>query len=234
MKKYFLLPILSLFSFVAFAQQTIHDANAELRSVGSFTAISVSGGVDLFLSYGDEAVAVSAKDAEVRSHIRTVVEDGVLKIGMDGKSFSFSGNKQIKAYVSYKNLDKITASGGCDVKASGSIKGSSLVIEISGGSDFKGAVELGSLKVNQSGGADVDISGSSDVVKVSASGGSDFNGYDLVSNICDASASGGSDIHITVNKELKANASGASDVIMKGAGTIVEKKASGASDVRKA
>jgi hypothetical protein len=232
MKKYILLPLLALISVVAYAQKTIHDANAEVRNVGSFSAISISGGIDLYLSYGDEAVAVSSKDAEANSRIKTVVEDGVLKIYFEKGNMSFT-SRQARAYVSYKTLDKLSASGGSDIIAQGSIKGSSLVMQISGGSDFKGAVELSSLKVEQSGGSDIDISGTSDVLKVHASGGSDFNGYELSANICEVEANGGSDVHITVNKELKANASGASDVIMKGAGTIVEKKASGASDVRK-
>ncbi len=46
------------------AQKTINDPNAEVRSVKGFHAIKVSGGIDLYLSQGEEALAVSAKDAE--------------------------------------------------------------------------------------------------------------------------------------------------------------------------
>ncbi|MFL5739423.1 MAG: GIN domain-containing protein [Flavisolibacter sp.] len=44
-------------------------------------------------------------------------------------------------------------------------------------------------------------------------------------------ASGGSDINITVNKELTAEASGASDVYWKGTATVKEVKATGAGSV---
>jgi hypothetical protein len=233
MKKYIFLSMLALGLASAYAQKPIYDANAELRSVGSFNAIAVSGGIDLYLSSGGEAVAVSAKDVETRNHIRTVVEDGVLKISLDGKGFNFSGNKQLKAYVSYKTLDKLVASGGCDVNVQGKVSSGSLTMILSGGSDFKGNVELETLKIQQSGGSDVNISGTASVLKISASGGSDLDGYELVSEKCEVSASGGSDVHITVNKELKADASGASDILYHGSATVVESRKSGASDVRK-
>lgn len=227
----FLLTILILGS--ASAQKTIHDPNAEVRNVKGFHAIEVSSGIDLYLSSGEEAVAVSAKDAEYRNHIKTVVDNGVLKISFDWKEkfMNFSGGKALKAYVSFKTLDKLTASGGSDVKVDGTIKSGSLALVISGGSDFYGKVDAGTLTVHQTGGSDMHISGSATSINIRAGGGSDFKGYDLVSDNCTINASGGSDINITVNKELTAEASGASDVYWKGTATVKEVKATGAGSV---
>jgi Putative auto-transporter adhesin, head GIN domain len=234
MKKYFLLPLFGLLSLAALGQKTIHDANAEVRKVGSFHAISVSGGIDLYLAEGDEAVAVSGRDAETTSKIETVVENGVLKISFDWKeNIRFTGQKHLKAYVSFKKIDKLSASGGSDVMLDGNIKSKDFTLSISGGSDFKGSVDVDNLKVEQSGGSDIDIKGRADEVKIDASGGSDFDGYGLTTNNCKVDVSGGSDVNITVNNELRAQASGASDVNMRGPGKIVEKRASGASDIRK-
>jgi hypothetical protein len=234
MKKYLLLALLGVISFAASGQKTIRDANAELRSVGRFHAISVSGGIDLYLTNGEDAVAVSAKDKETASKIHTVVENGVLKISFEWKdNMIFTNSKQLKAYVSFTEINQLSASGGSDVILDGSAKSKEFKLSISGGSDFKGKVEVENLKVEQSGGSDIDISGTASDVKIDASGGSDFDGYGLTTNNCKVDASGGSDIHITVNNELRANASGASDVYMRGNGTIVEKKASGSSDIRK-
>src|SRR5579875_1465192 len=124
MKKIFFL-LMTAFSFAfAFAQKTIHDPNVEIRKVsGSFHAIEISGGIDLYLSSGDEAVAISAKDAEIKDRIKTEIKDGVLKIWYEGKGmhFNFGGGKAMKAYVSFKTLDRIMASGGSDVMAEGTI-----------------------------------------------------------------------------------------------------------------
>ena len=59
----------------------------------------------------------------------------------------------------------------------------------------------------------------------------DFKGFDLATNYCDAEVSGATSVNITVNKELYANASGASDVRFKGEGLIRDIKTSGASNV---
>lgn len=233
MKKIIFSVFVLLLTMSAVAQKTIHDSNAEARNVSGFHAIEVSGGIDLYLTSGEEAVAVSAKDKEVRDRIVTEVKDGVLKIYFDWKSglkLNFRGNS-LKAYVSFKNLDKLSASGGSDVLLEGSVQSDKLAIHLSGGSDFKGKVEAGSLVINQSGGSDCNISGKVTDIKIDASGGSDFSGYDLATDNCVIQASGGSDVEITANKEFYAEASGASDVRWKGSAQVKGAKASGAGSV---
>lgn len=233
MKKLFFLFCLLSFAAVIHAQKVINDPNAEPRKVGSFTGLDVSGGIDLYLSSGDEAVAVSASKAEYRDRIKTEVENGVLKIWFDSKwGISINGSKNLKAYVSYKTLKSLEASGGSDVAVDGSINTGDLTLRISGGSDFKGAVNVSKLTVRQSGGSDVRISGKAANAVVDASGGSDFKGYDLVTDVCDLEASGACDIEITANRELSARASGASDIHYKGNPSVKEAKASGASSVK--
>lgn len=237
MKKIFLSLLLIIAAFGSiFAQKVINDGNAEKRNVGSFHGVEVGGGIDLYISQGDEVVAVSAIDVKYRDRIKTEVKNGILKIWYDYKSgFRWeTGSKKMKAYVSFKELDWLSGSGGSDVWVDGSIRVNKLGMEISGGSDFHGKVEVKELKIEASGGSDVDISGTATTLKVEASGGSDFKGYDLSTDICDIGASGGSDVYITVNKEMTADASGGSDIRYKGAGLIREIKSSGSSDIKKA
>ena len=236
MKKLVLLSIVILGALAAGAQKTVYDANAQVRSAKGFHAVQVSGGIDLYLSSGEEAVAVSARELEDRERIKVEVENGVLKIWYDWKAsmgFLKGVNRQLKAYVSYKTLDRLSASGGSDVEVDGTISSNKFSLEVSGGSDFKGKVNAGELTVNQSGGSDISIGGKAGKLTVDASGGSDFNGYNLVSETATVSASGGSDAEVTVNKQLTANASGGSDVSYKGSATAVTANKSGGSSVRK-
>lgn len=235
MKKLLAAVALLCFTTIAFAQKVINDPNAELRNVPSFSGVSVSGGIDLYLSAGDEAVAVSASKPELTERIKTEVKAGVLSIWFESKSgvnINWNESRKLKAYVSYKTLQSLSASGGSDVFVDGSIKSAELRIDLSGGSDFKGKVEAENLRVHQSGGSDVNISGKATTLSVETSGGSDFNGFDLVTEICNLQASGGSDIKITANKELSAQASGASDIHYKGQPNVKAAKASGASSVK--
>lgn len=223
--------LLSTVSF-CLAQKTVYDPNAILREVKGFHAIKVSDGIDLIISQGEEAVAVSASEEKLVERIKTVVNNGVLHISFDEPGrLSWNTNRKLKAYISYKTLNALSASGGCDVTIEGSLKTNELNLGISGGSDFRGKIEVDHFNIDQSGGSDVDVSGTAKEVSINASGGSDFNGYHLVTDICSIEASGGSDVEITVNKELTARASGASDISYRGSASIKESKTSGASSV---
>ncbi|HET7896757.1 MAG TPA: DUF2807 domain-containing protein, partial [Flavisolibacter sp.] len=85
MKKLFFLSVLLAASVLLWAQKVINDPNAEPRNVGSFSGVSVSGGIDIYVSYGNEAVVVSASKTEFRDRIKTEVENGILKIWYDSK-----------------------------------------------------------------------------------------------------------------------------------------------------
>ncbi len=230
MKKIFL--TLSLFTalFVS-AQKTIHDANAVTRNAKGYHAIDIQDGIDLYLTQGDEAVAVSASSSEYRDRIHVEVIAGTLKITYGNeKNWGINlGNRKLKAYVSVKNLDKLNASGGSDVYIESELNLQQLSMHLSGGSDFKGKINAGELGMHASGGSDVYISGKADRVKIDATGGSDVHAYDLITNTCDIESSGGSDIKITVNKTINAHASGGSDIYYKGNASANSVKSGGGS-----
>ena len=235
MKKNILISLfLSATAFMAHAQNTlVVDPNASVRSLtGDFKAIKVSGGIDLYLSQSNEvAIAVSASEEKFKEGIKTEIENGTLKIWYEWDKNGSWKNRKLKAYVSFKTLEKLNASGACDVVVTGNIESSSLDMQLSGASDFKGAVKVSSLKINLSGASDVRISGTASTVDIESSGASDVKGFDLVTDVCNAKASGASDINITVNKEISAHASGASDIHFKGAALMKDIHSSGASSV---
>ena len=231
---------LLLFLIVFIAANAVHaqneivvDPNASVRTVsGNFNAIKVSGGINLYLSQSaDEAVAVSAGEERFKDGIKTVIEDGTLKIYYSGDKNWSKKDRKLRVYVSFKNLEKINASGACDVVVSGTMAVSSLDMQLSGACDFKGKITVDKLKLDLSGASDVKISGTANTVDIESSGASDVKGYDLVTDYCNAKASGASDINITVNKELTANASGASEIYFKGSGLIRDMHSSGASNI---
>ena len=236
MKKIFLFLFLSAAMISAQAQKDIVvDPNAEVRTIsGTYHAIKVSGGIDIFLSQSDnEAIAVSASEDRFKEGIKTVVDNGTLKIYYEGDKNWSGKNRKIKVYISFKKVDKIEAAGASDVVVVGSISGELLNLDLSGASDFKGTVKLTSLNMNLSGASDVKIDGTATTVNIESSGASDVKGFDLVSEMCSAKASGASDINITVNKEINAHASGASDIYFKGSALIKDMHMSGSSNIGK-
>jgi hypothetical protein len=236
MKKIFLSLLLFVAIGTTYAQtKEINDPNAQVRNVSGFHAIKVSHAIDLYLSQSnDEVVAVSAAKEEYRNRIKAEVENGVLRIWYENDAKWTRGDRKLKAYVSFKTLDKLNAAGASDVYVTGMIKAGDLDIRMAGASDFNGAIQANSLTVDLSGASDMTLTaGTVTNLKIEVSGASDFKGYDFQTDNCSAKASGASDIRITVNKELSAQASGASGVYYKGNGVIRDIKTNGASSINK-
>ncbi|OYW17168.1 MAG: hypothetical protein B7Z54_08720, partial [Sphingobacteriales bacterium 12-47-4] len=79
--------------------------------------------------------------------------------------------------------------------------------------------------------SDIQIKGKATDLKINCSGASEFKSIDFQTDYCDIEASGASSIQLTVNKEISARVSGASDIKYKGEGTVRNIKTSGASSI---
>ncbi|SKA06231.1 head GIN domain-containing protein [Sediminibacterium ginsengisoli] len=214
----------------------VYDANAQVRSVGSFTGIEVSGAIDLYLSQGGEdAVAVSASSDEIMNRIRTEVRGSVLHIYFDAKGLNWKswGNHKMKAYVTFRKIDRVEASGACNVKFTEKVKLDELWLEMSGASDLTGEVITSKLRLDASGASKMSLAGTAEKTNINASGASEIKAYDLKIDYCKLDASGASGIRITVNKELSASASGGSSIYYKGTGLIRDISASGGATVKR-
>ncbi len=237
MKKYFgFLVAAALFTTITNAQNVVYDANAQVRKVGSFNGIDVSNGIVLYLSQGStQAVAVSADDSKYVDKIITTVKNGVLTIKVESgmwNGFNW-GSKKLKAYVTCTDLTYLGVSGGSIAKIQDNIKVNVISVDASGGSIIEGSFQGTSMKADLSGGSISKLSGSLDQLKIELSGGSIFKDYSLAVNSCSVDASGGSIINVTVNKDLKAEASGGSIINYKGAGNVSSVDASGGSIIKK-
>lgn len=235
MKKGLLIVLLFSWQLIV-AQTVVYDANIDVREVKNFNAVEISGAIDLFISQGNqEAVAVSATNSEVRGRIKTEVRNGTLRIYFDTKGWNWKtwGNNKTKAYVTFTNLTRLEASGACNIKPTESIKVKDLKIELSGASDFTGTVNATNLMIDASGASHLNISGTADKADIDISGACYVKGYDLKVDLCAVDASGASSLRITVNKELKAQASGGSSIYYKGDGVIRSIDTSGGATVKK-
>lgn len=230
--KPFLLFLFAIISIQVNAQTVINDKNVQVRNVSSFSAIKVSGGIDVYLSQSNEnAVAVSASDDVYRDNIKTEVENGVLNIYYDNNSFRFNSNKKLRAYVSFKTLESIEGSGACDFIIAGTLKLNSLKVKLSGACDMKGIVNITNAQLDISGASTLKINGQIQNLKLEANGASDLKNYDLVVDNFIAQLSGASDAKLTVNKSISAKASGASTLYFKGNPEVRNVSSSGASNI---
>ncbi len=231
--KYLFILFFFIISARAFGQQTIiNDKNAEVRNVSSFTGIKVSGGIDLYLSQSnDYSVAVSASEEKYRDNIKAEVKNGILVIWYDNDHKWNAGNKNLRAYISFKNIESLEASGACDVDINGTLNANSILVKLSGACDIKGSVKITDLTLELSGASTVKVDGNAQNLKLDASGASDVKNFDFVVENCVAKISGASDVRITINNSISASASGASSLRYKGNPEKKDIATSGASSI---
>ena len=236
--KRILLSLITLISLSVFAQDIpAKDPSATERTLGaSFSAITITDGIDVYLTQGQsESVAVTASDEKYMAHFKTEVDHGTLKIYYDknGINYGFNEKRKLKAWVTFKNIDKLQVTGGASVKSAGTIDADKLDMRLASGSHFTGKINAKELDVDQSAGSGVTISGRADKIKVEGSSGSIFKGFDLEVDYCDAKASSGAGVHITINKELNAKASTGGGIKYKGTALIKDVNISSGGTVKK-
>ena len=223
----------SLILFLVTAGFFARAQEAKNFPVKNFNSIGISSGIDLYLTQGGSESVTVKSDGETLKEI--VVEQNGSNINIkfrDGISWSgMFKNRIIKAYVSYKTLNALAASGGSDVFTQNLLKTEKLAIRSSGGSDLKLAVSCGDITIQSSGGSDIDLKGKANNMTIQSSGGSDIDAYEFVTDYAKVQVSGGSDVNIYVNKGLEAAASGGGDVSYKGNAALRKTSNSKSGDV---
>ncbi len=217
-----------LFSATAFAQKTFNDVNAEKRTVSSFHGIEVGTGIELMLTAGNaEEVAVSADKTEYRDKIVTKIENGILKIHYETKPGAVNKTKEtknLKAYVSYKLLDKLDANTGAEVKIEGVLKSSKLDLIANTGALVNGKVEIDELGISQNTGSKITLSGSANKLEIDGSTGSKFSGLEMSTASCSVKVSTGAIISVNADNKIEAKASTGGSVKYKGNPSVKEIK----------
>lgn len=213
------------------------------RQASGFKAVSVSSGVDLYITQGSkESVKIEA-DEDFQQYVITKVQNGTLEIyiekdhnagmGILNLFKKISQTNKLRAYVTLPDLTKLNASGGSDIYSQGSWKVNALKIVATGGSDVKFELQGAVLETSATGGSDLTLKGKINSLTTSASGGSDVMAGDLQTDKAIVTASGGSDVTVNVTSQLDAKANGGSDIYYKGNPAKISRDSSGGSDITK-
>ncbi|WP_170878424.1 head GIN domain-containing protein [Daejeonella lutea] len=217
-----------------FAQDVLIKEN---RPVSSFSAIKVGGIAHVYLTRGEtEKVDVEVNNKDFNDRLIVEVVNNVLVIRMkqseNGKGQNY-GNAKVRINVSYKNLNKIDASGVTHVYGESLIESDKVDIGMSGVSTVKLNVKSNELNIDGSGTSNITLTGSTKRLTAKTSGVSNIKAYDLSAEDVISESSGASNIYVSASKTLSAKASGASNVNYKGDAKVDNNESSIASRVRK-
>jgi hypothetical protein len=208
----------ALLSIVACSCITVFAQSTKMIPVSRFNKVTVSSGIDLYLSQGNSESAKLVGAKELIDQVVIQKEGESIRIRFK-ENFSWRNlfnNKTLAVYLNYKDLQEVSASGGSDVFTQNTLKTSRLTLSASGGSDLKMDVVCKDIEIHSSGGSDVDLKGKATNMALQTSGGSDVDALGFNVDYAKVDASGGSDANVFVNKALQADASGGSDVQFKG------------------
>lgn len=199
----------------------------------NFSGISVSSGIDLYLSQGsNENISLKGDDEMINEVLIEQKDNDIsIKFKPDFKWKSSMRNKSVAVYVDFKTLSRLAASGGSDVKTLRLIKGNQLLIVASGGSDLDLNLDCSEINLTVNGGSDAKLSGTCEKMILTANGGSDVNAVALRVDYAKVAINGGSDADLTVNKTLEASANGGSDLSYRGNAVLKKVAVAKSSDV---
>lgn len=205
--------------------------NSEERSVGDFSGIKSSEGIDVYLKKGTkESVRVEVSGTSL-SNVLTEVSGDFLKIHM--RENRYRGNVNVKVYVTYVSINKISASSASNVYSQGPIKASRLSIGASSAASIEIAVEVGSIDVSTSSAADIELEGIAQQAEYEASSAGEIDADDLKAEKVRASASSAGSIRVWVSEDFVGRASSGASIRYRGSPTKSNTDASSGGSVRK-
>src|SRR5687768_18436972 len=86
---------------------TVFGQQSQTREVGSFSGVKATEGIDVYLKKGDKEMVQVVVDGTDPSNIITEVSGSYLKVHRKEGRYR---NIDAKVYVTYVNLDKLSAS----------------------------------------------------------------------------------------------------------------------------
>ena len=186
------------------------DAKSEMRNVSDFKKIEAGGAVNLVIDAQKEFSVEIEADDNLLPLIKTEVSGDTLKITTEEK---VSPKTRISVKISMPELASLNVSGASKADVAN--------------------VKTDSLELEASGASKINVSGEAVKLKSEANGASGIDAENLIVTDADVTASGASKTTVSATNDLKADASGASNIYYVGEPKNIAPKSSGASSVTK-
>jgi hypothetical protein len=206
------------------------DVITRERDIPEFNGISVSAGIDVYITQAGEENVKVATDENLLDVVKTEVKDGILKI-YASKNIRRAASK--KVYVDYVNLNKIKVSSAGDLKGENTLNTDNLEIGLSSAGDLKLDVIAQKIYIDISSSGNGNLSGKTDYLKASLSSAGDLNAFDLEARVGDISVSSAGDARVFITEEASFSCSSAGDIVYRGDPRINQMSTSSAGSIRK-
>lgn len=202
------LVLVTFFIIPALAQQT------ETRQVGSFSGVSAAEGIDVYLKKGDKEEVKVVVEGTDPSNIITEVSGSYLKVHRkDGR---YRPGIDVKVYVTYVNLNKLSASSAGSIFSEETIAARDMKISASSAGTVEVTVDAGALDVSSSSAGDVELKGKARTLSAVVESAGEIDADELEAEEVEAQASSGGSMKVNVRESLEADASSAGSIRFRG------------------
>lgn len=189
-----------------------------------------SEAIDVYLKKGDkESVRVEVEGTSL-SNVLTEVSGSYLKIHMREGNYR---NRNVKVYVTYVAIEKISASSASNIFSEGVIKSDKLDINAASAGSVEIEVEAGDVTADVASAGDITLEGRARNFTAEASSAGSLDAYNLECEVANVSASSAGSIKVSVTKELDAEASSGGSIRYRGNPTRTNTGSSSGGSVKK-
>ncbi len=203
----------------------------EQRHLGvDFDKISTSAGTDVYITQGDINEIIVESDENLLGYIETNISNGELRISTSQRMGRATTRK---VYVTFKDVNTLSASSGSEIIGTSLIKSEDLSISTSSGADISVEVLSRNLSAQASSGSEIKLKGKASSFAGKASSGSEITAEKLQVISAIAKASSGGDIRIAVKDNLDAKASSGGSIRYSGNPQILNANKSSSGSVKK-
>jgi len=208
----------------------IHENDVtEARIVEPFTGIEIAGNIELEIVQDTLNSLVIKTAPAIMSNIRSEVENGVLKIYTN----KFHINRDVKALVSARVINSITASGVSRVRTDGNLNTDKLTLDVSGASSVKMKTFVSQdLVVDVTGLSNVELEGVAYSIKSNTSGTTHMDVSELAVKNGTFTGSGTSQIDASVSDSLVVDVTGATSFYNNKKPLYLKESKTGAADIQ--
>jgi len=205
----------------------------QVRTATNFKSVDASGAVDVFVKQDSMFSAKVTIDENLQEYIEVYEEGGVLHIHQRD-NINVRATRRMKVYVTAPVFEKFRVSGASKITGENKISSAgTITVDATGASDVAMDIKAPDTNVEVSGASTVVLTGQTKNLMIDGAGASNAKCYELLSENADVEVSGASNAYVFASVDLKARASGASDIRYKGTATY-SGNASGAGSIKKA
>lgn len=204
----------------------------QVRNVGKFSGVSVSSGIKVNFTQGNNQSVIVETDPNLQEYVSTEIENGILVIGIKNKNNRKLNFKKLLVTIEAPRLSSVkvssgsllttlnrineddfqaAVSSGANLNADLNIRNTTSV-DISSGSSMRIDVNTKNFEFEGSSGSMATVNGKAENTSFKVSSAATCNAEDLVSKNGNATASSGANIKINATATLTATTSSGASV----------------------